>query len=57
MEGKEENKSKTYSDTVPVLVHHHHAQKHAESEEEKTVDVVLDSIAYRHAEGEQENLS
>ena len=43
-------------DRVPVLVDHHDAKEHAESEEEETVDVVLNSIAYCHAEGEEDNL-
>ena len=41
---------------VPVLVDHHDTEKHAESEEEETVNVVLDSIANCHAEGEEDNL-
>ena len=44
------------SDRVPVLVDHHDTEKHAESEEEETVNVVLDSIANCHAEGEEDNL-
>ena len=43
-------------DRVPVLVDHHDTEEHAESEEEETVDVVLDSIADGHAEGEEYNL-
>ena len=43
-------------DRVPVLVDHHDTEEHAKSEEEETVDVVLDSIADSHAEGEEDNL-
>lgn len=43
-------------DRVPVLVDHHDTEEHAESEEEETVDVVLDGIANCHAEGEEDNL-
>lgn len=43
-------------DRVPVLVDHHDTEEHAKSEEEETVDVVLDSIADGHAEGEEDNL-
>lgn len=43
-------------DRVPVLVDHHDTEEHAESEEEETIDVVLDSIANGHAEGEEDDL-
>jgi hypothetical protein len=43
-------------DRVPVLVDHHDTEEHAESEEEEAVNVVLDSIADCHAEGEEDNL-
>ena len=46
----------TYSDTVPVFVDHHDAEKHAQSEEEQAVDVVFDGVADGNAEGEQQNL-
>lgn len=45
-----------FGDRVPVLVDHHDTEKHAESEKEETVNVVLDSIANCHAEGEEDNL-
>jgi hypothetical protein len=44
------------SNGIPVLVDHHDAEEHAESEEEEPVDVVFDSIADCHAEGEEDNL-
>lgn len=46
----------TYRDTVPVLVDHHHAEKHTKREEEEPVDVVLDGVAYRDREGEEDDL-
>lgn len=42
----------THRNTIPVLVDHHHTQKHAQCEEEKPVDIVLDGVTYRCAEGE-----
>lgn len=47
---------RTYSYTIPVFVDHHHTQEHTEGEEEQPIDVVLDGVADRHAESEQENL-
>lgn len=47
----------TYSDTVPVLIDHHDAQKHAKREEKEAVDVMLDGVADRDAESEQDHLS
>jgi hypothetical protein len=47
----------TYCDTVPILIHHHDAQEHAEREKEKTVDVMLDGIADGDAEREKKDLS
>ena len=46
----------TYSNTIPVLVDHHDAQKHTQSKEEQPVDIMLDSITYRHTERKQEDL-
>ena len=46
----------THRDTVPILVDHHHAQKHAQCEKEQPVNVMLDGVAYRRAKGEQEDL-
>jgi len=46
----------TYSDTVPVLVDHHDAQQHAKREEKEAIDVVLDGVADRDAESEQDHL-
>ena len=47
----------TYSNTVPVFVDHHDAQEHAKREEKEAVDVMLDGVADRDAEGEQDHLS
>ena len=47
----------TYSDTVPVLVDHHHAQQYAKREEKEAIDVVFDGVADRDAESEQDHLS
>ena len=46
----------TYRDTVPILIYHHDAEEHAEREEEQAVDIMLDGVAYRDAEREQEDL-
>jgi len=48
---------KTYGDTVPIFIDHHHAQQHTKREEEQPIDVVFYRIAYRNAECEQENLT
>jgi hypothetical protein len=50
------NSIKTYSYAVPVLVNHHHAQKHAKGEEEKSIDIVFDGITDRNAESKQKDL-
>jgi len=47
---------KTHGDAVPVLVHHHDAEEHAEREEKEAIDVVLDGVADGDAEGEEEDL-
>jgi len=46
----------TYSDTVPVLVDHHDTQQHAKGEEKEAIDIVLDGVADRDAESEQDHL-
>ena len=46
----------TYSDAVPVLVDHHDAEEDAKREEKEAIDVVLDGVADRDAEGEQDHL-
>ena len=46
----------TYRDTVPVPIYHHDAEEHAKREEEQAVDVVLDGVANRHREGEEDDL-
>lgn len=38
-----------------ALVDHHDTEKHAQDEEEEAVDVVLDRVADRHAEGEEQH--
>jgi hypothetical protein len=57
VEAKSQEDGFTYSDTVPVLVDHHDAQEHAKREEKEAVDIVLDGVADRHAESEQDDLS
>jgi hypothetical protein len=47
----------TYSDTVPVLVDHHHTQQHAKREEKEAIDIVFYGVADRDAEREQDHLS
>lgn len=39
--------------TVPVLVHHHDGEQHAQLEEEDAIDVVRHRIADSDAEGEE----
>jgi hypothetical protein len=46
----------THGDGVPVLVHHHDGEEHAQGEEEEAVDVVLDGVADRDAKGKQKDL-
>jgi len=48
---------KTYGDTVPIFINHHHAQQYAKRKEEQPIDVVFNRIAYRNAKREQENLT
>lgn len=48
--------SGSHRNTIPVLIDHHNAQEHAKCEEEKAIDVVLDGVADRHAEGEHDDL-
>lgn len=43
------------SDRIPVLVHHHDGQEHAERAEESTVNVVLDRTADLLAKGVHQN--
>ena len=45
-----------YRDTIPVFVYHHHAQKHAQREEEEAIDVMLDGVANGRTEGEHDDL-
>jgi hypothetical protein len=47
---------RTYSYAVPVLVNHHHAQKHTKGEEEKPINIVFDGITNRDAESKQQDL-
>lgn len=44
-----------YTLTIPVLVHHHDSEEHAQSEKEDTVDVMRYSITNCDAEGEQDD--
>ncbi len=53
---REQPNDKTHCDAVPVLVHHHDAEEHAQREEEQAVDVVLDRVAYRDREREEDDL-
>ena len=46
----------THSDAVPILVDHHHAEKHAKSEEEEPIDVMLDGVADCDRKGEEDDL-
>lgn len=46
----------TYGNAIPIFVNHHHAQEHAKSEEEQSIDIMLDGVANRHAESEEKNL-
>jgi hypothetical protein len=46
----------THRDRIPVLVHHHHAEKHAQREEKQPIDIMLDRVADSDAEREQEDL-
>lgn len=45
-----------YSNTVPVFVNHHYAKKHAQREEEQTIEIVFDSVTYRRAESKEKDL-
>lgn len=46
----------TYRDTIPVLIYHHHAEQHAQREEEEPVNIMFDGIADRHAERKEDYL-
>ncbi len=50
-------KIETHCDTIPIFVHHHHAQEHTKREEEQSINVVLNGITDGHAECKQENLT
>lgn len=43
-------------DTVPVFVHHHHAQEDAERKEEEAIEIVLDGVTDGDAESEEKDL-
>jgi hypothetical protein len=47
----------SHRDVIPVLVHHHDAQEHAQSEEEESINIMLNGVADRNAEGEQKDLA
>lgn len=47
----------SHRDVIPVFVHHHDAQEDAQSEEEQSVDIMLDGVADRDTEGKQEDLA
>jgi len=47
---------RTYGNTIPVFVNHHHAQEHTKGEEEQSIDIVLDGVANCDAESEEKNL-
>lgn len=45
----------TYSNRVPVLVHHHDTEEDAELREEEPINIVLDCVAYGRAECEEDD--
>ena len=45
-----------YGNAVPIFVHHHDTQEHTQGEEEEAIEIVLDSVTYRHAKGKEKDL-
>lgn len=43
--------------TVPILVHHHDSEEHAQCEEENTINVVRDGVTNGDAESQENDAS